>query len=179
MTQSTTTPVDPFAAAAEDPFGQPSSGGGARPKPADLIGALIMLTPVKVEQQPKYRGKPGETQDRLTADTVVLAGAGDWDGQSFDEMWWTNSPIVKAGQSALRKGQKMILGTLRRFPINEDVKAGTFAQGDWKALEAALETWAKNPMGSDKPSFAIALDQYTDEDAAKARDYLKKNVKPV
>lgn len=169
--------VDPFAAPSGDPFAQPASGGGTFPKAGELIGELVMLSPTKIEQQQKYRAPAGEMQDRLTATTVVLTG--ERAGQSYDEMWWTNSSIVKAGRAAMSKGQRMILGRLRRFPINEDVKAGKFKAGDWEGVEAALKTWAADPLKVEKPSFAICLDQYTEEDAAVAREYLKQGAKTL
>lgn len=173
MTQTATAPADPFATPSGDPFGQPAAGGGTYPKPQDLIGELVMLTPEKIETVADNFNK-GNMVDRLTADTVVLSG--DRAGESFDSMWWNQTSVVKAGAAALRKNQRMILGRLRRFPISEDVKAGKFNRGDWQAIETALANWTpKSPA----VRFAVALDLFTDEDAAVARAYLAKNVSPV
>lgn len=162
---------DPFAQNegnefdAEDPFGQPA-GGGNYPKAEELNGCLIMLTPVKVEEVQKYRGKPGEMSERLSADTFVIDG--ERAGEEFDSMYWSQLPIVNAAKSAQRKGVKAILGRLRRFPISEDVKNGKFERGDWEAIEAAIAKGGKNV-----PQFAWVLDKYTEDDAKAAREALK------
>jgi hypothetical protein len=167
---------DPFAqpsgntaTATIDPFGQPT-GGGTYPKVADLFDALVLLTPVKVETVPKYRGKPGETQDRLTADLVILDGPRA--GEEYDSMWFGQIPIIKAAQTAMRKGVPSILGRVHRFPINED--KGKYA--DRHALEAAIASW--RPGAGEPPSFAWALSPFDESDAQKARAYLAGKASP-
>lgn len=173
MTQTTdpfaqpTAPAKP-AAPAGDPFGQPAAGGGNYPKPADLIGELVLIKPIKVEDQPKYRGKPGETQERLTADTHVLTG--DYAGNVYREMWWTNAPVVKAGQTALRDGTPMVLGRLRTFPSGTEKKLPNGCQ-TWQEVQRELERFA-NRERDEKPGYAIGLENYTPEDAETARAYL-------
>lgn len=169
--------IDPFAQPngapsidPSDPFGQPAGGGGSFPKPAELFGELLLITPLAVESVPDTyaKNKPGEPiqmKDRLTADTVVLTG--ERAGEEFDAMWWSQGPVVKAGQAALRKGVKAILGRLYRFPINEDKKAGKYTTR--QDLEMALASWKP---GMPNVRIAWALEQFTAEDAQIARAYL-------
>lgn len=179
MTQA----VDPFAQAdgsvsinpnvgpAGDPFGQPA-GGGDFPKPLELNGALLLLTPVKVEVVPdKFAKDAGATTKRLSADTVVLTGLRK--GESFDAMYWSQKPIVAAAESAQRKGVPSILGTLRRVPIGQAKKDGNYSTPDggtdYAAFEAAIEAWR---MGDAPIQFAWILEKFTDGEAQIARDYL-------
>jgi len=164
-----TNAIDPFAQAdgstsinpnAADPFGQPS-GGGDYLKPLDLLGALILLTPVKFEQVPAYQGKPGEMVTRLSADTVVLTG--DHAGRDFDAMFWSQKPIVAAAEKAKREGIPALLGTLRRVPIGADKKGGAYDTHE--KFEAQLEI-------APRTQYAWVLEKFTAEDAQIARAYL-------
>lgn len=60
--------ADPFANS--DPAPQAARG----PRLRDIYGRLLILIPHKVETVPNRLGKPGETQDRMTADVIVLDG---------------------------------------------------------------------------------------------------------
>jgi hypothetical protein len=163
----TQTAVDPFSAPSGDPFSQPAQGGGTFPKVQELISELVMLTPKLIENVPDNFNK-GKMVDRLTADLVVLTG--ERAGQAYPDMWFQQAPITKAGRKALDDNQRMILGRLRRFPVNEDVKAGTYPRGDWQAIETALLNW--RPGTGVTIRFAVALDRYDEDDAAIARNYL-------
>jgi hypothetical protein len=166
------TNLDPFAQAdgspsvnPTDPFGQPSGGGGDFPKPAELNGCLLLLTPVKFEQVQAYQQAPGVMATRLSADTVVLTGLRA--GESFDSMYWSQKPIVAAAEKAVRDKIPAILGTLRRVPIGADAKSGKYPTTE--ALEAALDAWRP---GSAPIQFAWVLEKFAPEDAQIARDYL-------
>lgn len=67
-------PVDQFGGA--DPFANsdPAKPAPKGPRLRDLYGRLLILVPSKVETVPNRLGNPGETQDRMTADVVVLDG---------------------------------------------------------------------------------------------------------
>lgn len=172
MTQA----IDPFAQAdgsasinpntdpAADPFAQPG-GGGDYLKPIDLLGSLILLSPVKIESVPAYRDTSGKMVDRLSADTVVLTGKHK--GESFDEMFWSQKPIVKAAAKAMRDGIPSILGTLRRVPIGQTKKDGTYSTHE--AFEAALDAWRK---GDPDIEYAWVLENFTDADRQIALEYL-------
>jgi hypothetical protein len=162
-----TATIDPTA----DPFGQPSTGGGF-PKVHELFDALVLLTPIKIETVQKYRGKPGETQERLTADVVILDGPRA--GEEYDSMYLSQSPIIKAAKTALRTGVPSVLGRVHRYPTNEDKKAGKYTTRE--DIEKALAAW--RPGMGDAPSFAWALSPFDEDDAQKARAYLAAKASP-
>lgn len=171
--------TDPFASTPDktdqggDAFGQPSGGGGAYPKPIDLFGCLLLLEPGEITAQPsKFNKNPDGSPvmvDRAEATTHVVDGpddAAEYVGETFDSMYWSQGPIVSAVKKAKAKGQKMILGRLRRFPLAEDKKMGKYQTAE--DVEAAL---AKARPG-ETVRFAWALDQYDEADAAMARAFL-------
>lgn len=138
------------------------SGGGTFPKAIELLGQLVMLTPIQVETVPGYEGKG--TTERLTADTVVLTG--DRAGE-YPSMWWGQSPIVKAAKEVLRRGNgDIILGRLYRFP-----QTGNKAKFPTRqAIEEALQNWRP---GQPDVKYAWALEAFTPEDAELATRYLR------
>lgn len=141
------------------------SGGGTFPKAIELLGQLVMLTPIQVETVPGYEGKG--TTERLTADTVVLTG--DRAGE-YPSMWWGQSPIVKAAKEVLRRGNgDIILGRLYRFP-----QTGNKAKFPTRqAIEEALQNWRP---GQPDVKYAWALETFTAEDAALATKFLEGGV---
>lgn len=67
-------PAQP-AAAGDDPFSDPAPREARGPRLRDMYGRLLLLIPHKLEEGiPNRLGKPGETQDRMTADVVILDG---------------------------------------------------------------------------------------------------------
>lgn len=190
MATATKTAVkDPFAQAdgaasngksEKDPFGQPATGGNF-PKPADLWGCLIMITPKKIEEVKDNFDKEGlKMVSRLTADTMVIDGPpveeiishglpepsdtySRFVGKSYPRMWWSQSPIVKAAEVALDEGTEAILGRLWRFPIGDDKEK---YEDRWE-LEEAMNNW--RPGQGQPPRYAWSLERYTDEEAQMAR----------
>jgi hypothetical protein len=58
-----------------DPFDGPAPQQAKGPRMRDLYGRLLLLIPHKLEEGlPNRLGKPGDTQDRMTADVIVLDG---------------------------------------------------------------------------------------------------------
>lgn len=142
------------------------SGGGNFPKAIELLGELVMLTPIEIEKVTGYEGK-GQI-DRLTADTVVLTG--DRAGE-YPAMWWSQSPIVKAAATVLRRGNgDVILGRLYRFP-----QSGNKAKYPTRqAIEEALQNWRP---GQPDVKYAWALETFTAEDAALATRFIEGSYK--
>lgn len=153
---------DPFAAASQsakpaddgDPFATPDQigGGGRFPNMADLLDRIVIMVPTSgVEQEPKYKGKPGETQDRITADltvvdegtvTVVVPETGEV--IEFQTPYTWNNFYVR-GLGVLPKLRnlppgKQFLGVVKRCPTGAGYKKGetheTIAQR-WDAWERA------------------------------------------
>lgn len=66
------TPSAPLAPG-EDPFSGPAPRAD-RPRVRDMYGRLLLVIPHKLEEGIPNRLQPGTTQDRMTADVVVLDG---------------------------------------------------------------------------------------------------------
>jgi hypothetical protein len=153
---------------ARKPQFKSGSGGGKFPKKEELFGELVMLTPVEVVKVQKYKGKPGETSERLTADTVVLTG--QFAGEEFSEMWWTPDGIIKTAKAELRKPvdqRNPILGRLIRFPQNATRDEYPTAE----AIEAGIVAFNERKI-KEMPGFAWGLSQFTQEEEDIAVAYL-------
>jgi hypothetical protein len=76
--QQTPAPAAPVAAdpfGGGDPFSDPAPQEPKGPRMRDMYGRLLLVIPFKLEEGiPNRLGKPGDTQDRLTADVIVLDG---------------------------------------------------------------------------------------------------------
>jgi hypothetical protein len=133
----------------------------------ELVGELIMLTPIEVESVPQPKEFGGGMKDRLTADTVVLTGqrAGE-----YPSMWWGQSGIVKKGKDILRANRgDLILGRIYRFPKRDMMKHYPSPA----ALEAAFKAAAdgKAPPVPNTAYFWSINDPAQDEIQA-ATEYL-------
>lgn len=69
-----TTTTATATAPGDDPFSGPAPQQPRGPRIRDLYGRLLLLVPHKVEEGIPNRLQPGETQDRMTADVIVLDG---------------------------------------------------------------------------------------------------------
>lgn len=63
-----------YMPAGEDPFAGPAPQQPRGPRLRDSYGRLLLLIPHKVEEGVPNRLQPGTTQDRMTADVIVLDG---------------------------------------------------------------------------------------------------------
>jgi hypothetical protein len=193
---TTTAKKDPFANAAnaegngqpaKDPFGQPAGGGGF-PKVADLLGCLLLIKPIKVEEVPDYQDRT-KMRDQLTADVTVIDGppakeftdrgqtppdVSAYVGKTYNSMWLNNKTLISAGEAALRDGTPSILGRLWRFPQTSEVKAGKYTdRHDLEAKEAEIQAnWRPGMPPPEPPKIAWGLEKYTEEEAQMARDFL-------
>lgn len=140
-----------------------STGGGSFVKPAQLIGELILITPVEVEQVEGYNHKPGQPlKDRLTGDTTVLTGdlAGDYPG-----MWWSQAAIVKQGKRIVEgRLDEVIAGRLFRRPKRE-------FRDEFPTKEALEEAFAKNPKLVPSTAYSWVIEPMDEADTKLATDY--------
>jgi hypothetical protein len=68
-------PAQPaYVPGGEDPFSGPAPQQARGPRVQDLYGRLLLLVPHKLEEGIPNRLQPGTTQDRMTADVIVLDG---------------------------------------------------------------------------------------------------------
>jgi hypothetical protein len=135
------------------------------PKIPDLVGALIMISPIKVEQVPNTF-KSGELSARLTADVVVFDGSHEGD---YTNMWLSQAVFIRTAEPILRKnnGQK-VLGRLRRVPKPEHLEIWP----DSEALEKGFTEQGPGKPGPAFNSFTWVIDAPTAADKARALGYL-------
>lgn len=168
MTQTT---QDPFAAGPadddENPFGTPTRG--SFPKPGTLLHKLLIMNPVKIEQVAD-RNNPGKMKDRATVDTVALDPKTGEEIGSYDAMYWSQGPIVKAARAALKSGRPT-LGTLHVFPVLKTLdryKTETELLGD-----EDIQRWLARGSGLPPMAVAWALEPATSEELALALKWWK------
>ena len=151
------------------------SGGGAFPKLEEFEGKLILLRPSKVETVPKparFGGKPGETQERVTADVVVFEEDGSYD--VVEDMYLSQVGIVNPCKKALKPGAKpFVLGRVSKVPskIGKDQGFDT-VEKIYEGFEAWRDAVSKNKKGVPEPSYAWGLLDFSDEDAQMAMKYV-------
>lgn len=58
----------------EDPFSGPAPAQARSPRLRDVFGRLVLIIPHKLEEGIPNTLQPGTTQDRMTADVVILDG---------------------------------------------------------------------------------------------------------
>lgn len=158
----------------EDPFGRPT--GGNYPRPEDLEGELIMLRPTKVEMVQNRFDRDGSKPlvERAEADTVVFGPDGY---EEYPDMFWSQAVFVTACKQALKSGAKpFILGRLQKVATKdtqEKLKIGNTPV----EFATARQGWlAKGGKGTE-PKHVWVFGEYSDEDAQRARDYIKGKAK--
>lgn len=148
------------------------TGGGSFPKFEEFEGRLVLMKPSKLEVVPKSAkigGKAGDTQERVTADVWALNDeTGEWD--EYQDMYLSQASIVGASKKALKPGNPpYILGRAGKVPS----KIGKDQGFDTPEKIAAGEAeWLKKGGKGEKPNFAWGLNDYTDDDVAKAMAYV-------
>ena len=175
--------TDPFQSAsgavatavpAGDPFAQPASS--LFPKVDQLGGRLLLIKPKLIEVVPKpaeFGGKPGETQERVTADVVVLDGGeivGEEAPTKFSDMYISQQSLVGVLKGALRQNTAT-LGRLFQFPVKAD--AATYPTR--QALAEARAAWLAAGAVGQAPRYTWKLEEFMPADAEVAREWLKSN----
>lgn len=156
-----------------DIFGS-GGGGGNFPKIDELENKLVLLIPSVAEEVPKpkeFGGKPGETQTRITADTIVFSDDSD-EPEVYDDMYFSQVGIVNPCKRQLKPGAKgKVLGRVTKVPskIGKDQGFDT-TEKILKGLEEHFASNGKKP----KPNFSWGLEPFSDEDGRKAMSYLAK-----
>lgn len=150
-------------------------GGGNFPKIDEFEHKLIMLKPSVLEQVQKYRGAPGELQDRVTADVVVFdEEAGTW--ETIDDMYFSQVGIVNPCRKALKPGNKpMVLGVVSKVPSKQTKEMKPPLDTVEKVYEGIDEWRKKIAKGQNavEPKFAWGLLDFSEEQGALAMKYLQ------
>lgn len=178
-------PTDPFAGqAGQDPFGAPAPPRGNAPAIADLYGCLLLISPHKIEEGIASRFKDDRgnavTQDRMTADIVVLDGGEHsngqvpWGGKPYAQNPAERRPHDKVFITPDKIGgayisQKALVSQL------SDALAVYRAKGAGQVGTMVLGRLTQGKVGSNggnPPWIISAFDTLTDSDKQKARAWL-------
>lgn len=154
-----------------DPFGQPA--GGTYPKPEDLEGSLLMFHPDKPSEMVanRFYKKEGDATHvaRLSVDTVVFGPEGV---EEYTDMYWSQQVIIRACEQALKPGAKpLVLGRLVKVGQKDNREKLKYGETP-EDYAAAREEWLKKSGKGPEPKHVWILAQFTDDDAALARDYI-------
>src|SRR5258707_8195922 len=152
--------TSPFSTAAgANPFAVAVAPPSTFPKMAGLNGLLLLVKPVKLEENliNTRFSKPGQapqTYDRLTADveTVDAVPAG-FDVNVFPSMYISGSRLITQLRGNLATGQP-VLGRLGLFKPNEAARAGD-PRGLLEATEEDVQLALRYVNGTHKPAGGV------------------------
>jgi hypothetical protein len=171
MTETAVT-ADPFAAGAtEDPFGDPTAGGGF-PKLEDLEDFLVLIRPKAVTLVADRFHKPaaGETQrmkKRATTDLTVFRADGTH--STYRNMYISQVGLVGELERVLEEAnpnRPFVLGVVGMLPNKSAKDSGITTR---EALKDAIAAWVKKGGKGDKPGYFWGLDAASDAQKAVAR----------
>ncbi|MBB4689802.1 hypothetical protein [Amycolatopsis jiangsuensis] len=163
-----TPPTAPAAAptpAGDDPFSAPAPQAARGPRVRDMYGRLLLVIPHKLEEDLPNRLQPGTTQDRLTADVIILDGGEIQYGGKPE----ATPPVPHTKTVATPfKSERMFLS--QRGLISQCREAlAKRLQGQPGMVLGRLTTGEAKEAGQNAP---FLLSPPTDEDKALARQYL-------
>ena len=157
----------------EDPFSQPRSGNF--PKVDELEGSLLLIRPSTVETVPNKfaadRPDAPNFVERATADVVVFGPDGI---EEYSDMYLSQTVLLNACKQALKPGAKpFILGVLQKVATKdsrEKLKIGETPDD----FSAAYAEWLrKGGKPSTQPRHVWILDQFSEDQAKQAREYIE------
>lgn len=149
----------------EDPFAGPAPQRPKGPRLREMYGRLLLVMPLKLEEGiPNRLGKPGDVQDRLTADVVILDGGTIQYGGRPEAQ--PPTPHDKAAEVPL-KVDRMFISAAGIISQCRDALAKRLAGKPGMVLGRLGLGEAK---GGQNPPYL--LQPFTEADAAIARQYL-------
>lgn len=160
-------PVAPVAPVADggDPFSGPAPQAPRGPRLRDMYGRLLLLVPLKLETGLPNRLQPGTTQDRMTADVIVLDGGPIAFGGKPEDV--PPVPHDKTAQVPHRTRSQYISSAGLISQSREALAKR--AQGQPGMVLGRLSTGTAKEQGQNAPWL---LTPPTDADKALARQYL-------
>lgn len=157
------TAADPFGGA--DPFGDPAPQAPRGPRLRDMYGRLLLIIPIKLEEGLPNRLQAGTTQDRLTADVIVLDGG----PISFGGRPEAQPPVPHDKTEATpRKSPRMFISAVGLISQCREALAKRL-RGEPGMVLGRLSTGTAKEQGQNAPYLLIPA---TDADKAIARQYL-------
>lgn len=158
----------------DDLFARPSSG--SFPKVDELEGNLLLIKPDRIETVRNRFDKDGSkpTVERATADVTVFSEDGT--DETYNDMYLSQTVLLNACKSALKPGRKpMVLGRLVKVATKETAEKLKIDSSDPAAFATAREEWLRKGGKGVEPRHVWILQDFTDEDAARARAFLAKS----
>lgn len=143
----------------QNPFNAPAPVGGIRPRVADIAGRMVAFTPTALALNVPGV-KPGELQDRITADVVVLDG-GPLAFGGKPEKGIPHTLIISAPCefSGMYVSQTNLVGALRGS-VNAGVVLGRIVQGT-TSKPGNNPPWNLAPIDPADPAYRMALDYWS------------------
>lgn len=165
------TQPNPAAAGGGDPFDGPAPQEARGPRLRDMYGRLLLIIPLKLEEGiPNRLGKPGDTQDRMTADVVVLDGGTIHYGGKPEKI--PSIPHTKASEVPL-KNARMFISSVGLISQCRQALAKKVTTGQPGMVLGRLNVG--EAKGDQAPPYLLTSP--TDADKVIARQYLA-NVDP-
>lgn len=153
-------------AGGDDPFDGPAPQAPRGPRLREMYGRLLLVVPRKLEEGiPNRLGKPGDTQDRMTADVVVLDGGPINYGGKPEAV--PPTPHDKVAQIP-HKTERMYISSAGLISQSRKALAKLVTEGRPGMVLGRLTKGAASEKG--EPPWL--LDTPTDADKAIARAYL-------
>lgn len=161
-------PVTPAAqpSGGDDPFSGPAPQQARGPRLRDLYGRLLLIVPFKVETVPNRLAKDGSTQDRMTADVIVLDGGTILFGGAPEKI--PAVPHTKSAETP-HKTDRMFISSVGLISQCRDALAKR-AQGQPGMVLGRLNVG--EAKGDQAPPYLLTTP--TDADKILARQYLAK-----
>lgn len=155
----------PVAMPSGDPFSGPAPQAPRGPRLRDIYGRLVLVLPIKVEQNLPNRLQPGTFQDRMTADVIVLDGGPIAYGGKPEAF-----PSVPHDKTATvpHRTARQFISSVGLISQCRDALAKRL-RGEPGMVLGRLTTGKPPEDGSNPPWL---LSPYTEQDAAIARAYL-------
>lgn len=155
----------------DDPFGGPAPRAPKGPRFREMHKRLLLILPKKLEEGvPNRLGEPGDTQDRMTADVIILDGdpiAYGGEPEKVDGKPHDKVAQIPHKNTAMFVSYSGIVSQCREALENYKAKKGgkTMALGRLGLGEVPTN-------GGNRP---WVLQDPTEQDRAIAREYLRKN----
>jgi hypothetical protein len=155
----------------DDLFGQPARGGKYIKFSELENGTLLLIKPSEVKMIPGRgnfnKGQPVET---AIADVVIFGPEGY---EEYEDQELNQGGLLKAAKSALKPGARpFILARWAKVPT-KDTAEKLGLEYTAEAYATARTEWLKKgaPEGQE-PKGAYQLQDFTDDDAQRAREYI-------
>lgn len=138
-----------------DPFAGPAAIPSTFPTVASFRGRLVLIRPLKQETVPNNLGKPGETQERVTADITVVDGLGPvpqmkgnpptptgqmFDGPEYRGVYVQSEVIVKQLVEALAGRTSVLAWVDTKNPGTQPMKGNPWGLIDATQNPDAVQT---------------------------------------